>query len=161
MASGKELDPRAFYPEEVAAFDTSDAKEWAAWIENKVIEQLGSEEAKKVPSLRVFKVPARVVRTNKALPGAKELIAKSRIVLPGHLDPDCGSLRADAPTTQMTAVRMAMMIGLMKKWAFWLFDVSTAFLSGKEVKRDLYCRPPGDLKCAPAAVLWQERLRLE
>ena len=154
-ASGKELDPRAFSPEERAAFDTSDAKEWAAWIENKVIEQLGSEEAKKVPSSRVFKVPARVVRTNKALPGAKELIAKSRIVLPGHLDPDCGSLRTDAPTTQMTAVRMAMTIGLMKKWAFWLFDVSTAFLSGKEVKRDLYCRPPGDLKCASAAVLWR------
>ena len=155
-ASGKELDPRFFSDEEKAAFDASDQKEWKAWLDNKVVQLLSPEEAKRVPLERIFKVPARVVRTNKAGPGDARLSAKSRIVLPGHLDPDSGAglVRTDSPTTTMTAVRMAMAIALTRGWKCLLFDVSTAFLSGKPVNRNLYCRPPNDLKVGPAA-LWR------
>eukprot|EP00439_Symbiodinium_sp_Y106_P070485 s391_g12.t1 len=154
-ANGKELDPRLFNEEERKAFEKSDEKEWKAWLDNKVVEQLDQSEAKTVSPRRIFRVPARVVRVNKAPAGTKDLLAKSRIVLPGHLDPDVGSLRTDAPTTQMAAVRMATSIGLSRGWKFLLFDVSTAFLSGKEVNRDLFVRPPNDLKCAGAGVLWR------
>ena len=156
-ANGKELDPKFFDGNEQAAFDKADQKEWQAWLDNKVIEQLDAAAARKVPRARVFMVPARVVRTNKATAGSKELVAKSRIVLPGHVDPDVlgGELRTDSPTTTMTAVRMAMSVALQRRWRCMLFDVSTAFLSGKSVARDLYCRPPRDLHGVGAFGLWR------
>ncbi|CAE7249975.1 TY1B-ER1, partial [Symbiodinium sp. KB8] len=134
-ANGKELDPKFFDGAEQKAFDKADQKEWQAWLDNKVIEQLDPVTASRVPRARVFRVPARVVRTNKATAGSKDLVAKSRIVLPGHVDPDVlgGELRTDSPTTTMTAVRMAMSVALQRRWRCLLFDVSTAFLSGKSV----------------------------
>ena len=153
-ASGKELDPRYFDTAEAKAFDESDAAEWSAWTKNNVVKRLSKEEARKVPAHRVFKVPARVVRTNKAAAGSKQFLPKSRIVLPGHLDPDVGEIRTDSPTTQATAVRMAMVLCVSKRWSCYLFDVSTAFLSGKSVGRELYVRPPRDLKCVGPHELW-------
>ena len=99
-ASGKELDPKFFSQQEQSDFDDADQKEWEAWLKNDVIRRLTSEEAKKVPKSRIFRVPARIVRVNKLPPGKLGLKAKSRIVLPGHLDPDLGEVRTDAPTTQ-------------------------------------------------------------
>ena len=87
--------------------------------------------------------------------GSGLLSAKSRIVLPGHLDPYGGLVRTDAPTTQMSSVRMAIVLGLSRGWKFMLFDVATAFLSGREVDRDLYVKPPRDLKCAGTSTLWR------
>ena len=154
-ANGKELDPRHFSTAEREAFDAADEKEWQAWVKNKVVEEIDPKEAKKIPRGRVFAIPARLVRTNKTPAGQPGLVAKSRIVLPGHLDPDIGSVRTDAPTTQMSAVRLAITWGMKFGWSFWLFDVSTAFLSGKAVDRDLYVQPPRDLKCVNPAVLWK------
>ena len=129
-ANGKELDPRFFDETERRAFDKSDQKEWQAWLDNHVIEQLGPDAARKVPQARIFKVPARVVRTNKAAAGCKDLLAKSRLVLPGHMDPDVlqGGLRTDSSTIAMTAVRMAMSVALQRRWR----------CPGKSVARDLY-----------------------
>ena len=154
-ANGKELDPRFFSEQEHKQFAESDVKEWKAWVDNKVVEELPPNRARLIPRSRIFAVPARVVRTNKKPPGESGLAAKSRIVLPGHLDPDIGSVRTDAPTTQMSAVRLAITLGLRMGWTFLLFDVSTAFLSGKAVDRDLYVRPPKDLRCVNASVLWK------
>ena len=154
-ASGKELDPRWFSEQERLEFDKSDEVEWRAWEDHNVIKRLSPAEARKIPKDRIFKVPSRVVRTNKTPLGQLGLKAKSRIVLPGHVDPDLGQVRTDAPTTQMTSVRFAMAICLLKKWQCKLFDVSTAFLSGKSISRDLYVRPPADLKGVHAGELWQ------
>ena len=154
-ANGKELDPQFFSKDEAQAFEESDEKEWQAWIHNKVVSRLSSDEAWKVPRDRIFRVPAGIVRVNKMMAGQKGLKAKSRIVLPGDLDPDLGSVRTDAPTTQLTSVRLAMILSLSKAWECWLFDVSTAFLSGKNVSRDLYVRPPRDLKGLSAGELWK------
>ncbi|CAE7814472.1 unnamed protein product [Symbiodinium microadriaticum] len=116
-ANGKELDPKHFDADERNAFRDLDLKELAAWMENDV-----------VPLCADF-LPKKFVRVNKSKPGDSKLNAKSRLVIPGHVDPDLGALR--------TA---------------WLFDVSTAFLSGKHVGRDLFVRPPGDLQ---PGELWQ------
>ena len=153
-ASGKELDPRYFTSEEAKAFDASDALEWQAWEKNNVVRKLSAEQARRVPAHRIFKVPARIVRTNKAAVGSGLLQPKSRIVLPGHMDPDVGEVRTDSPTTQATAVRMAMSLCVSRQWMCYLFDVSTAFLSGKEVGRELYVRPPRDLKGTGINELW-------
>ena len=88
--NGRELDPRLFSTEEEVAFDASDSKEWQAWLDSKVVQLLSPEEARRVPLDRIFK-PARVVRTSKAGSGDPRLAAKSRVMLPGHLDPDTGA----------------------------------------------------------------------
>ena len=98
--------------------------------------------------------PARIVRTNKAALGTGLLQATSRIVLPGHMDPDVSEVRTDSPTTQATAVRMAVALCVSPQWLCYLFDISTAFLSGKEVGSELYVRPPRDLKGTTFEELW-------
>ena len=153
-ASGKELDPRFFNSDEQKAFDAADAAEWQAWTKNSVVKRLNPEQARRVPAHRIFRVSARIVRTNKAALASGKLQAKSRIVLPGHMDPDVGEIRTDSPTTQATAVRMAMALCVSRQWVCYLFDVSTAFLSGKEVGRELYVRPPRDLKGTAVHELW-------
>ena len=41
-----------------------------------------------------------------------------------------------------TAVQLAKTIAATRKWEASCFDVTTAFLSGKEVSREVYIRPP-------------------
>ena len=89
-SSGKELDPRLFDKDEAAAFAESDKNEWGSWIKNKVIERISPDVARQVD---------RMVRTNKSKEAMK-LIAKSRLVVPGHLDPQLGDYRTDSPTGQ-------------------------------------------------------------
>ena len=106
-ASGKELDPKAFDKDERKAFDVSDSKEWQQWIDNKVVRRLSLEEAQKVPRHQIFRSPLRWVRTNKTGNLMLPLIAKSRLVVPGHQDPQLGSFRSDSPTVAIQGVRLA------------------------------------------------------
>lgn len=138
-ASGKELDPKWFNFEEAKKFQESDKKEWEAWIRNGVVRRLTSEEAKVVPSGAIFKAPLRMVRTNKSK-DPNTLEPKSRLVVPGHLDPGLGEFRTDSPTTTPTAVRMIKSICVTLRRTAWVFDVATAFLSGKETSRMVYAR---------------------
>jgi hypothetical protein len=92
-ASGKELNPRAFNSDEQAAFNEADAQEWRQWIKNGVVKILTREEEARVPKSKIFSAPMRFVRTQK---GDK---SKSRIVIPGHKDPELGTFRTDSPTT--------------------------------------------------------------
>ena len=64
---------------------------------------------------RPGKAPARIVRVNTGvLDGV--LKAKSRMVIPGHLDPHLGEYRSDAPTTAWVAVQMAKCIATSRRW---------------------------------------------
>lgn len=142
-SNGKELDPRFFSAEERQGFKESDKKEWQSWIKNQVIKRLSPEEARKVDPKNIFRAPARIVRVNKgAMQGLFQ--PKSRIVLPGHLDPHLGEYRSDAPTALWVSVQMAKAVCSMKRWAALTFDVTTAFLSGKHVEREVLVRAPPD-----------------
>ena len=72
------------------------------------------------------------------------LKAKSRLVVPGHKDPDLGEFRTDSPTTSTLAVQVTAAIAVSMDWEGETFDVSTAFLSGKETTRNVYVRAPKD-----------------
>ena len=139
--SGKELDPRCFDKTENKAFQDSDRKEWESWIKNETVRLLSRKEALKIPKAKIFKIPLRFVRTNRALNTGK-LIAKSRLVAPGHQDPGLGEFRTDAPTTDPLAVNLTKSIAASLDWHTWVFDVETAFLSGKNTDREIYVRAP-------------------
>ena len=84
---GRELDPRFFDKLEKQKFDESDAKEWASFLDTNAVTVVPPEEVKKIPTYRIFKRAARMVRTDKN-DSDGELKAKSRMVLPGDVDPD-------------------------------------------------------------------------
>lgn len=86
----------------------------------------------------IFKAPARMVRTKKgALQGV--LQAESRLVILGSRFKE---YRSDAPTTVWSAVQLAKGIAATRRRSATTFDVATAFLSGKEVSREVYIRTP-------------------
>ena len=130
----KELDPRWFSPEEKKAFDISDATEWSQWLNNEVVEKVKPEDVRKVPRHQIFKAPLRMVRTNKAAAATLPLVAKSRLVVPGHRDPGLREFRTDAPTVGATATKIAKAIAQARRWVIWAFDVTTAFLSGERTE---------------------------
>ena len=93
------------------------------------------------------------MRTNKTTGNALDsanLIAKSRFIIPGNVDPDGakpveeGGFRTDAPTTHQLAMHLLFSKAVRAKWDLRTFDVNTAFLSGKEQTRELYVRLPPD-----------------
>ena len=83
----------------------------------------------------MFCLPARFVYTNKSKDGS-ELIAKSRMVIPGHVDPDGeklvdeGGFRTDAPTASQTSLHLFLSPAVRSKWLIESFDVNNACLFG-------------------------------
>ena len=94
----------------------------------------------------------RYVRTNKNKE-TKALEAKSRLIIPGHTDPELGLHRTDAPTTTHLAVIVAATIAVSLGFDIETFDVTTAFLSGMAMMRKLYTKAPPD--GLPAAEGWK------
>lgn len=143
-ANGKELDPKWFNEEEAESFRRSDQAEWQSWIDNGVVEPVAAEEAHKIPKDCVFKIPLRYVRVNKnkEMNALSKVMAKSRLVVPGHADPHLGDYRTDAPTVNPVAVRLLKTLAVTRKWTVMIFDVSTAFLSGNPTSRKVYVRAP-------------------
>ena len=83
-----------------------------------------------------------MVRTNKTGGLLEPLVAKSRLVVPGHRDPELGEFRTDAHTTSGVATRIAKCVAQGRGWSIWAFDVSTAFLSGDATSRQIFVRAP-------------------
>ena len=105
--SGKELDPKAFGAEEWKQFQDSDRKEWEQWIDNGVMRRVSKDEEKQIPRSKIFRSPLRMVRTNKTGGLLMPLVAKSRLVVPGHLDPGLGMFRTDAPTVSLMSKKQS------------------------------------------------------
>ena len=125
-----EIAEEYFDEDERRAFDISDAAEWAQRITNGVVRRLTPQEARQVPRERISKVPMHIGRTSRSRE-VGELVAKSRATLPGHVDPNLGAQRTDSPTTQPVAISLLMVTLASLRWKDRLFDVCTAFLSGK------------------------------
>ncbi len=150
----RELNPKHFDASERKAFAQADRKQLKVWKEKKAITVIPESEVKKIPKDRILPGRARMVRTNKAKEG-EPLEARSRIVVPGHLDQDLGSVRSDAPTAPQLALHMMMQVAATFKWKLQAFDVEAAFLNGVPLERELYVRPPMDLPGQNPNELWR------
>ena len=144
---GRELDPKFFNQQERALFNASDAKEWQSFLDTGAVVVIPPKEATKIPHSRIFNRPVRYVRTNKNKI-EEDLVAKSRIVTPGDVDPDGdvpvedGGFRTDGPTCPQIGFHLLCSQAVLKKRRLGTFDCKTAFLTGKEHDREIYCRPP-------------------
>ena len=84
----------------------------------------------------------RWVRTNKSGNLLLRLVAKSRLVIPGHSDPQLGPFRADSPTASVQAARLTKAAAQRKQWTTDSFDVTTTFLSGEKTTRRIHVKAP-------------------
>ena len=64
------------------------------------------------------------------------------MVIPGHRDPQLGLYRTDAPTTSAVALTAVTAIAACLGWTGEVFDVMTAFLTGKSLDRQVFVRAP-------------------
>ena len=139
----KELDQRSFDKKEKQVFAEADLAEWKQWLASGAVQVVPGREESKVARELIFTAPMRFVRTNRSRQ-PDELIAKSKLIIPGHTDPQLGLYRTDAPTTSGLAVMVVATLAAGRGWYLRFFDVSTAFLSGKEIGRTVYVRGPVD-----------------
>ena len=64
------------------------------------------------------------------------------MVCGGHLDPDLDHLRTDAPTADLLAVQLVLVVAASMGWDIEGGDVSTAFLTGEVDHRQIYLKIP-------------------
>ena len=133
-ASGKELDPRHFNFDEQEKFREADSAEWLSWIKNGVVEVVPKHLVSQIPKEKVFKTPLRWVRVNKnkEVDAAAQLLAKSRLVVPGHADPHLGEYRTDAPTVNPVSVRLLKTLAATKNRVLRVFEQIERFRCGHQ-----------------------------
>ena len=71
---------------------------------------------------------------------------KARLVLVGWQDPCLGQIATDSPTLKKKSKNLVLSICAAKKWKLWGADIKTGFLSGDPSDRELYFRPPPQIK---------------
>ena len=137
--TAKELKFRNLTPEDQLQFREAMKKEWKSFLDLGAVKVVSVHRAKEIPKERIL--PTRFILTNKDDTG-KTLICKARLVCGGHLDPDIGLLRTDAPTADTMGVNLVFLLAASRKWVLQGGDISTAFLSGVFDHRSLFLKPP-------------------
>ena len=160
---GKELDPKHFDDTGLEAFageGGADGEQWEARVKNGAVRVLSLEEAATVPPERILPIPSRFVRTDKAKE-PKNLGAKSRWVLPGHLAPKSDGTRTDAPVAPQLCLYILFSIAVLMGWQVATFDVGDVFLTGMETMSRLCVRPPREgIRGVPQNTLIELRIHI-
>ena len=137
--TAKEFKFRNLTPEDQVSFREAMKKEWKSFLDLGAVKVVSAQRAKDIPKERIL--PTRFILTNKDDTG-KTLVCKARLVCGGHLDPDIGLLRTDAPTADTMGVNLVFLLAASRKWVLQGGDISTAFLSGVFDRRSLFLKPP-------------------
>ena len=147
-------------PDQINDYVKSNQKEETGWQKWGSIEPVPDDEANAIladPQKKRRVLRSRACYRNKSRDPTK-LIAKTRVVALGHLDPDLYKVARDSPTPSRTSEYLLLSIFIagasqlmqnsLVKWILWAGDVSTAFLQGafdeNERTEPLYLLPPRD-----------------
>ena len=79
-------------------------------------------------------------------PDDRSRTPKARLVLVGWQDPELGHIQTDSPTLRKETKHLILTICASQKWKLWGADIKTAFLSGDPATRDIYFKPPKEIK---------------
>ena len=138
-----EVSFRKLSPADKTLFEGAMKKEWNSWIENKVTSLC---KTKGVPIDRIIKARWVLVWKKSSDPDNKTKTPKARLVLVGWQDPELGKIQTDSPTLRKETKHMILSICASMRWKIWGADIKTAFLSGDPAQRDIYFRPPSEIK---------------
>lgn len=110
-------------------------KELDSWKDNGVYEEVRREGQKIIST--------RWIVTEKMKEGKN--ICKARLVARGFEEQKDENLN-ESPTCSSEVLKMTLAIINKNKWECKTIDVKTAYLQGKEIKRNVYLRPPREAK---------------
>eukprot|EP00438_Fugacium_kawagutii_P012099 Skav209448 [mRNA] locus=scaffold2199:144696:152896:- [translate_table: standard] len=138
-----EVSLRRLNSEDRALFDKAMQKEWQSWVENRVVSLCKRHG---VDAERIIRARWVLVWKKSSDPDNPTKTPKARLVLVGWQDPEVGRIATDSPTLRKESKSLVLSICSSKKWKLWGADIKTAFLSGDASNRDLYFKPPPEIK---------------
>ena len=104
------------------------------WKEYDVYEELDVNQIEEIENLN----PISVTWNLKEKDGKK----KARLVARGYQEEALNPTETVSPTCRKESLRILLSITASKKWTIKSIDVTSAFLQGKEIERDVYLIPP-------------------
>ena len=138
-----EVSYRKLSPSDKELFKKAMQKEWQSWVDNKVTSLCKNRGIS----------PERVIRARWVLtwkkssdPDDRSKVPKARLVLIGWEDPELGKIATDSPTLRKESKHLVLSVCSAKKWKVFGADIKTAFLSGDNSAREIYFKPPPELK---------------
>ena len=138
-----EISYRRLSPKDQELFQKAMQKECQSWVDNKVTSLCKSKGIS----------PDRIIRARWVLtwkkssdPDDRTKVPKARLVLIGWQDPELGRIATDSPTLRKETKHLVLAICSAKHWRVFGADIKTAFLSGDKSSRDIYFKPPTELK---------------
>ncbi|CAE7939982.1 GIP, partial [Symbiodinium sp. KB8] len=148
----KEL-PWAFIPSsQHAAFRAAELKQWEEHRDHNALIPLSVEDSRKVLATKGDRVlGSRFAYRDKHWSKRKQneelpWKPKARLVIAGHRDPDLAKgLATHAPTISRQGIFLLLQLlasNLVNGWTGHAGDVSSAFLCGQELQRELYLKQP-------------------
>ena len=138
-----EVNFRKLNPNDKKLFEKAMYKEWNSWVENKVTTIC---KAKGISPERIIKARWVLVWKKSSDPDDKQKTPKARLVLVGWQDPELGKIATDSPTLRKESKSLVLSVCASKHWKLWGADIKTAFLSGDPSARDIYFKPPPEIK---------------
>ena len=82
----------------------------------------------------------------------EEKIVKARLVARGF-EEKLENTRIDSPTCSRQSLRMCFIVAPTMKWEIHSLDISSAFLQGNNIERELYLEPPIEVK--EDGIIWK------
>ena len=138
-----EVSYRKLQDHDKALFQKAMQKEWQSWVDNRVTSLCKNRGIS----------PDRIIRARWVLtwkkssdPDDKSRVPKARLVLIGWEDPELGKIATDSPTLRKESKHLALSICAAMRWKVFGADIKTAFLSGDNSQREIYFKPPAELK---------------
>ena len=121
------------------------AKELENLKEHDVFEEVNVKEANHINS-----ISTRWVITEKFADG--ERVTKARLVARGF-EEDSSDMMKDSPTCTKESLRLVFAAAATQHWSVQSLDISSAFLQGNPIQRDVYIMPPEEVRTE--GVLWK------
>ena len=138
-----EVNFRKLSPQDKKLFEGAMQKEWNSWIENKVTTICKSRG---ISPEKIIKARWVLVWKKSSDPDDRQKTPKARLVLVGWQDPELGKIATDSPTIRKESKGLILSICASKHWKLWGADIKTAFLSGDPSDREIYFKPPPEIK---------------
>lgn len=138
-----EVSYRKLNPSDQALFQKAMQKEWQSWVDNKVTSLCKSRG---IDPNRIIKARWVLTWKKSSDPDDRSKTPKARLVLIGWQDPELGKIATDSPTLRKESKHLILSICAAQKWKVFGADIKTAFLSGDKSERDIYFKPPTELK---------------
>ena len=134
----------SFYVKDMFSQEVVDAKEREL---NNLKEHNVFEE---VPDTGQSTISSRWIITEKYKDDKK--ITKARLVARGF-EENSYMMRTDSPTCSKQSLRITMTIIVSNRWKINSLDITTAFLQGDSINRELFLQPPKDV--ANSGTIWK------